>query len=79
MITKGLDFDNVSTVGILNADNLLYFPDFRSHERAFQMLSQVSGRAGRKNKQGKVIIQTFNINHSVFQFVLSNNYIDFFK
>lgn len=79
MITKGLDFDNVSTVGILNADNLLYFPDFRSHERAFQMLSQVSGRAGRKNKQGKVIIQTFNINHSVFQFVLSNNYLDFFK
>ncbi len=79
MITKGLDFDNVSTVGILNADNLLYFPDFRSYERAFQMLSQVSGRAGRKNKQGKVIIQTFNPNHFIFQFVLSNEYLNFFN
>lgn len=79
MITKGLDFDNVSTVGILNADNMLYFPDFRSYERAFQMLSQVSGRAGRKNKQGKVLIQTYNPNHPLFQYVICNDYYSFFE
>jgi primosomal protein N' (replication factor Y) len=74
MVTKGLDFDNVSTVGILNADNMLYYPDFRSFERAFQMLSQVSGRAGRKNKQGQVLIQTFNPHHPIFQLVICNDY-----
>lgn len=79
MITKGLDFDNVSTVGILNADNMLFFPDFRSYERAFQMLSQVSGRAGRKNKQGKVFIQTFNPQHPIFQNVIYNDYQSFFN
>ncbi len=79
MITKGLDFDNVSTVGVLNADNMLYYPDFRSYERAFQMFSQVSGRAGRKNKQGKVLIQTFNPKHSLFQYVLCNDYQSFFE
>lgn len=78
MVTKGLDFDNVSTVGILNADNMLYYPDFRSFERAFQMLSQVSGRAGRKNKQGHVLIQTFNPNHPIFQLVLCNDYQSLF-
>ena len=58
MVTKGLDFDNVGVVGILNADNMLSYPDFRSFERSFQLMAQVSGRAGRKNTQGKVIIQT---------------------
>lgn len=74
MVTKGLDFDNVSLVGILNADNLLYYPEFRAYERAFQVLSQVSGRAGRKHHQGKVIIQTFNPVHPVFGWVCSGNY-----
>jgi primosomal protein N' (replication factor Y) len=58
MVTKGLDFDNVSIVGVINADNMLNFPDFRSHERSFDLMVQVSGRAGRKDKEGKVIIQT---------------------
>jgi primosomal protein N' (replication factor Y) len=74
MITKGLDFDKVSLVGILNADNLLNFPDFRSHERAFQLLSQVSGRAGRKDKQGKVILQTYQPEHPIIKQVIANDY-----
>jgi len=74
MITKGLDFDKVSLVGILNADNILNFPDFRSHERAFQLLSQVSGRAGRKDKQGKVILQTYQPKHPIIQQVIANDY-----
>ena len=69
MITKGLDFDNVSLVGVLNADNMLNYPDFRAFERAFQLLMQVSGRAGRKNKQGKVIIQTNNPQHDIFKYL----------
>lgn len=73
MVTKGLDFDHVSTVGILNADNMLYFPDFRAYERAYQILSQVSGRAGRKFKQGKVLIQTFQPNHPIFQWVVKQD------
>jgi len=74
MVAKGLDFDNVSTVGILSAEQMLNFPDFRAHERSYQMLAQVSGRAGRKKKQGKVIIQTFSPKHSVIQQVLGNDY-----
>jgi primosomal protein N' (replication factor Y) (superfamily II helicase) len=74
MVTKGLDFDNVSVVGILNADNLISFPDFRSFERSFQLMAQVSGRAGRKQKQGKVIIQTYNPYHAVIRYVMENNY-----
>ena len=58
MLSKGLDFGNVSVVGVLNADNLMNFPDFRAHERAFQLMMQVSGRAGRRTGQGTVIIQT---------------------
>ncbi len=79
MVTKGLDFENVGLVGIINADNMLRFPDFRSFERTFQMLTQVAGRAGRKNKQGRVIIQTYDPFHPVIQFVLSNNYKEFVK
>ncbi len=79
MVTKGLDFDNVSLVGILNADNMLNFPDFRSHERSFQLMEQVSGRAGRKAKQGKVIIQSFNPQHPVIQFVVRHDYHAFFR
>ncbi|MEI7509687.1 MAG: primosomal protein N', partial [Flavobacterium sp.] len=65
MLAKGLDFDNVSLVGIMNADNMIYHPDFRAFERSFQMMIQVSGRAGRSDKRGKVIIQTYNVNHSI--------------
>jgi primosomal protein N' (replication factor Y) (superfamily II helicase) len=78
MITKGLDFENVSVVGILNADNLFNFPDFRSFERAYQLIAQVSGRAGRKNKQGKVVIQTSQPDHPVISSVITNNYEGFF-
>ncbi|MDA3779220.1 MAG: primosomal protein N' [Bacteroidales bacterium] len=74
MISKGLDFDNVSTVGIMNADNMLNFPDFRAFERSYQLMAQVSGRAGRKYRQGKVIIQTSDPEHSILQFVLDNKY-----
>ncbi|HSH65297.1 MAG TPA: primosomal protein N' [Bacteroidia bacterium] len=74
MVTKGLDFDNVSVVGILNADSMLNFPDFRSFERSFHLMAQVSGRAGRKEKQGKVIIQTHNPDHSIIQEVIRNDY-----
>jgi len=74
MVTKGLDFDNVSVVGILNADNMIHFPDFRSYERSFQLMAQVSGRAGRKNKRGKVIIQAWNPYHSVIRDVIDHDY-----
>lgn len=74
MISKGLDFGNVSLVGVINADQLLYFPDFRAHERAYQLLTQVGGRAGRKAQQGKVIIQSNTPNHHVLQEVLAQRY-----
>lgn len=79
MVSKGLDFDNVSVVGILNADNLLNYPDFRAHERAFQLMTQVSGRAGRKNKQGLVLLQTAHPSHPLINFVKQNDYESFFK
>ena len=75
MITKGLDFEHVRVVGILNADNLLNFPDFRSHERSYQLMAQVSGRAGRRHKQGKVIIQTSQPDHFIIKKVASNDYV----
>lgn len=78
MVTKGLDFDNVSLVGILNADNMLHYPDFRANERAFQLMVQVSGRAGRRNKQGKVIIQTYDPEHKTIQQVLRNDYLNMY-
>ena len=63
MISKGLDFDHVAIVGILQADSIFYYPEFRSNERAYQLITQVAGRAGRKNKQGKVYLQAYNLNH----------------
>jgi len=78
MVTKGLDFDAVSIVGILNADTMINFPDFRSHERAFDMLEQVSGRAGRAHKQGQVIIQTSQPDHDVIKFVQAHDYEGFY-
>ena len=74
MITKGLDFDHVRLVSILNADNLINFPDFRSYERSYQLMAQVSGRAGRKQKRGKVLIQSFTPDHFVIKSVIENDY-----
>ena len=79
MVTKGLDFECVSIVGILNADNMLNFPDYRAHERAYQLMAQVSGRAGRKHKQGLVILQTSVPGHPVIKQVLNNDYASMFK
>ena len=79
MLSKGLDFDNVSLVGILNADTMLNFPDFRAHERAFQLMVQVSGRAGRSKKQGNVAIQTYNPYHQILQQVSTTNYEAMYK
>ncbi len=78
MLAKGLDFRNVSLVGIMNADNLLNFPDFRAHERSFQLLQQVAGRAGRTKKRGKVLIQTYNPFHQILQQVSVNDYSGMF-
>lgn len=75
MVSKGLDFNNVGLVGIMNADNMLGFPDFRAHERAFQLMAQVSGRAGRSKKRGKVVIQTFNDKHPVIRQVVNHDYL----
>ncbi|RMB60926.1 primosomal protein N' [Dokdonia sinensis] len=74
MLTKGLDFRNVSLVGILNADSMLNFPDFRAHERSYQLIAQVSGRAGRTEKQGKVLVQTYNPYHQILQQVSANKF-----
>jgi primosomal protein N' (replication factor Y) len=74
MISKGLDFGKVSLVGILSADSLMNFPDFRAYERAYQLMAQVSGRAGRRKTQGEVILQTANPEHPLIQMVLDNNY-----
>ena len=79
MLSKGLDFDNVSLVGILNADTMLNFPDFRAHERAYQLMVQVSGRAGRSKKQGNVAIQTYNPYHQILQQVSTTDYQAMFK
>jgi len=79
MLTKGLDFRNVKLVGVMNADNILNFPDFRAHERSFQLITQVSGRAGRTDKRGKVLVQTYNPYHKILQQVASNNYEDMYK
>lgn len=74
MVTKGLDFGNVALVGILSADQVLNYPDFRAHERAYQLMAQVAGRAGRREKQGEVIVQTFNPQHFIIDCVVKNDY-----
>ena len=79
MVAKGIDFENVGLVGILNADNLLYHPDFRATERAYQMLVQVSGRTGRHTNQGKVLIQTYQPEHPIFPQIARNDYKAFFS
>ncbi|HBK71753.1 MAG TPA: primosomal protein N', partial [Flavobacteriaceae bacterium] len=79
MLSKGLDFENVSLVGVLNADNMLNFPDFRAHEKSFQLLVQVSGRAGRAKKRGKVAIQTFNPYHQILQQVTTTDFTTMYK
>lgn len=78
MVSKGLDFENVTLVGIMNADQMLHFPDFRANERSFQMLSQVSGRAGRRLTKGKVIIQTAMPSHPVISYIINHDYLSFF-
>ncbi|NAS30342.1 primosomal protein N' [Flavobacteriaceae bacterium R38] len=79
MLTKGLDFRNVTLVGIMNADTLLNYPDFRAYERSFQLIQQVAGRAGRTEKRGKVIIQTYNPYHQILQQASMNNFEEMFK
>ncbi|MFC2119375.1 primosomal protein N', partial [Bacteroidota bacterium] len=79
MVSKGFDFEGVSLTGIINADNILNFPDFRSFERSYQLMVQVSGRAGRKSKPGKVIIQTSDPEHHIIKDIVSNNYIRMFN
>ena len=79
MLTKGLDFRNVTLVGILNADSMLNFPDFRAHERSYQLIAQVSGRAGRTEKQGKVLVQTYNPYHQILQQVSVNKFDAMFE
>lgn len=79
MLTKGLDFRNVNLVGIMNADTLLNFPDYRAHERSFQLLTQVAGRAGRTKKRGKVIIQSYDPHHRILQQVTTHDYTEMFN
>ena len=79
MVTKGLDFDNVALVAILNADSMLHFPDFRAYERAFQLMMQVSGRAGRKGQQGQVLVQTYDEEHDMFGLLKTNDYNSFIR
>jgi primosomal protein N' (replication factor Y) len=79
MVSKGLDFEKVSLVGIFDADRIINFPDFRSHERAFQLITQVSGRAGRRDKRGKVIIQTANSEQPILQNVIDGNYTGLYE
>lgn len=79
MVTKGLDFENVGLVGVLNADNMLHFPDFRAFERSYQLMSQVAGRAGRKKERGKVLIQSYNPEHQIIRQVIDHDYGQMYK
>jgi len=79
MVTKGLDFDNVGLVGVISADQLLQFPHFRAHERAYQLISQVAGRAGRQAKRGLVIVQAYKPDHHILKMVQHNDYLAMFK
>ncbi len=78
MVTKGLDFGDVDLVGVLNADSLINFPDFRAAERAFNMIEQVAGRAGRRDGSGRVVIQTYNPSHPILDFARNHDYAGFF-
>ncbi|MES2458620.1 MAG: primosomal protein N' [Bacteroidota bacterium] len=78
MVAKGLDFDNVTLIGVINADTLLNYPDFRAFERSYQLLAQVAGRAGRRDKQGKVIIQAYDDNHRIISQVIENKYLEMY-
>lgn len=79
MVAKGLDFDNVTLIGVINADTLLNYPDFRAFERSYQLLAQVAGRAGRRDKQGKVIIQAYDDNHRIIGQVIENRYLEMYR
>jgi primosomal protein N' (replication factor Y) len=79
MVTKGLDFNNVSVVGVLNADSIMNFPDFRSFEKAFQLITQVRGRAGRSTEKGKIFVQTTQPDHPVIKHVIANNLPEFYS
>ena len=79
MIAKGLNFSNVDLVGVIESDFLLNYPDYRSHEKYFQLIKQVSGRAGRSLSRGKVVIQTNYKNHYIHQRIIDNNYLDFYN
>jgi len=79
MLTKGLDFRNVNLVGVMNADSLLNFPDYRAHEKTYQLLTQVSGRAGRTKKRGKVLIQTYNPYHQILKQVTTGDYVNMYR
>ena len=78
MVTKGLDFKNVKLVGVLNVDNSLNFPDFRSYERCYQLIQQVAGRSGRSKERGKVLIQTYNSANDIFNQIINNDYASMF-
>jgi primosomal protein N' (replication factor Y) len=78
MVAKGLDFAEVTVIGIINADSLLKYPDYRANERSYQLLAQVSGRAGRRGKRGKVVIQTYDVGHRVIRQVINNDYHDLY-
>ncbi|MEE1943877.1 primosomal protein N' [Pedobacter sp. KR3-3] len=78
MVAKGLDFDNVSLIGVINADTLLNYPDFRAFERSYQLLAQVAGRAGRRDKQGKVCIQAYDESHRIIKQVMENDYLQMY-
>ncbi len=79
MVAKGLDFDNVTLIGVINADTLFNYPDFRAFERSYQLLAQVAGRAGRRNKQGKVIIQAYDDQHRIIKQVIDNKYLEMYN
>jgi primosomal protein N' (replication factor Y) len=79
MVTKGLDFNHVNLVGIFSADRMMHFPDFRSYERAFQLITQVSGRAGRRDKPGMVVIQTSNPQHPLLGTILNHDHEEFYE
>lgn len=78
MVAKGLDFDNVTLIGVINADTLFNYPDFRAFERSYQLLAQVAGRAGRRDKQGKVIIQAYDDQHRIIKQVIENKYLEMY-